>query len=308
LSFTAFLLFVGTYVMALNPTLFKVLRSHMDANPRHAWFPPIGLWLASLIYGALTGAFTVYLVALGFAYCFIPFLMVRFLASRNTAFGIWDAVAILLLWLPIELGLLPRLPLPPVRGVLDVYNVTGFLLVIYLYLVLRNLTDVGLNFRLKDSDWRTVIQNFIFFVPAALIIGFATGFIALSDRQGSAMQMIASLFGIAFFIALPEEILFRGVIHNQIEKRLAGKKNGVLIALTLSSLIFGLAHVNNHKPPYAEINLGPLGPWQFPWVYVLLATLAGYFYGWTYIKTRKVTAAALLHLLVNWVWRTFFSG
>jgi membrane protease YdiL (CAAX protease family) len=161
---------------------------------------------------------------------------------------------------------------------------------------------------LKGTDIRTAIQNFIFFMPFALIVGFATGFIAVSQRLPSAAEMVGSFAAIAFFIALPEEILFRGIIHNLLQVRLANRKRGTAIALTISSVIFGLAHGNNHNAPFFDIDFGPLGIWHVPWVYILLATIAGYFYGWTFIKTRSVTAAAIVHLLVDWFWGTFFSG
>jgi membrane protease YdiL (CAAX protease family) len=40
--------------------------------------------------------------------------------------------------------------------------------------------------------------------------------------------------------------------------------------------------------------------------YVVMATLAGLAYGWVWMRTRKVTASAITHMLVNLIWVTVF--
>ena len=66
-----------------------------------------------------------------------------------------------------------------------------------------------------------------------------------------------------------------------------------MATLILSSVIFGAAHLNN--PP----NVG---------YYFILATIAGIFYGRTFVRTGKVVPAALVHLAVDWMWSIFFAG
>jgi membrane protease YdiL (CAAX protease family) len=63
--------------------------------------------------------------------------------------------------------------------------------------------------------------------------------------------------------------------------------------LILSSVIFGASHLNN--PP----NVGH---------YFILATLAGIFYGRTFVRTGKATPAALVHLAVDWMGSILFAG
>ena len=307
LSFIAFTLFAGFYVLLANPTLIKMLHADFETKPAHRWLVPCGLWGVALIYALLSDQFTLPLVSLGLLYCLLPFVLYIYLQNAQPILHWFDVIVILLLWFPIEFGWIPDLNIPPTSGTVKVYNIIGLILIIFLYFILRALPDTGFTYRLKGKDWRSIIQNFIFFMPFALIIGLATGFIEFAKRLPPTGEMIASFIAILFFIALPEEILFRGVIHNLLEKRLAPKKNGTVIALVISSVIFGLAHGNNSNPPFLDIDLGPLGIWHAPWVYILLATIAGVFYGLTYVKTRKVTAAALVHLLVDWVWGVFFK-
>jgi hypothetical protein len=60
----------------------------------------------------------------------------------------------------------------------------------------------------------------------------------------------------------------------------------------LISCLFGLFHIL-HAP--------------FPnWRYVLLATVAGWFYGSAFVKGGNLMASVLTHAMVDTVWRTFF--
>jgi hypothetical protein len=95
---------------------------------------------------------------------------------------------------------------------------------------------------------------------------------------------------IFFFIAIPEEVLFRGTIHRYLERVLKWTPRATLI---LSSIIFGVAHLDN--PP----NVG---------YYFVLASIAGFFYGRTYLRTGKIVPAALVHLAVDWIWSVVFAG
>jgi membrane protease YdiL (CAAX protease family) len=67
--------------------------------------------------------------------------------------------------------------------------------------------------------------------------------------------------------------------------------------LPLAAFIFGLAHLNNSTPGFAEPN----------WAYVLMATFAGLAYGWVWRRTKRVTVSALTHMLVNLMWSIVFA-
>jgi membrane protease YdiL (CAAX protease family) len=82
--------------------------------------------------------------------------------------------------------------------------------------------------------------------------------------------------------------LFRGILQNLLSRR--AKK--AWVALLAASLVFGLAHLNNATSGHAVPN----------WAYVAMATLAGLAYGWVWRRTKKVTASAITHMLVNLVW------
>jgi membrane protease YdiL (CAAX protease family) len=59
-----------------------------------------------------------------------------------------------------------------------------------------------------------------------------------------------------------------------------------------ASVLFGLSHITNMGFPN--------------WRYVVLASLAGLFYGWTWRKTGSIFASSIVHALVDALWHFLF--
>jgi uncharacterized protein len=91
-----------------------------------------------------------------------------------------------------------------------------------------------------------------------------------------------------FFVCFTEEILFRGIIQNQL-KRLCLDKYIAYIHLILASLIFGLAHFKGGE------------------LYVLLAFITSIFYGFAYEITGRILCAILVHFYLNFIHIIFFT-
>jgi membrane protease YdiL (CAAX protease family) len=106
-------------------------------------------------------------------------------------------------------------------------------------------------------------------------------------------------------VAIPEEVLFRGIMQRQAERAWPASP---WVVLLMVSLIFGLAHSNNPQPPYWTFSLGGGLHVRFAWAYVLLASLAGLAYGWIYRSSGRLMPAALVHATVDWTWWAFFKG
>jgi len=92
-----------------------------------------------------------------------------------------------------------------------------------------------------------------------------------------------------FFTCIAEEAFFRGFIQKHLVENLKVLKFGSIVGLSLASLLFGIAHYP-----------GGLN-------YVLLATVAGFGYGWIYHSTQSIEASILAHLGVNVVHFIFFT-
>ena len=155
---------------------------------------------------------------------------------------------------------------------------------LYGYLVVRPIYGIGFDFRIRRSDVLTALREFLFFAPLAIAIGFALGFLHLHKTLSSAGAFGTGWLFTAFFVALPEELFFRGLMLNMIERRLGAKR-----ALAVTSVLFGLAHFNKRAQ-------------YFNWRYVILAAIAGVFYGRAWLARRRLAASTITHSTVDTVW------
>jgi len=132
---------------------------------------------------------------------------------------------------------------------------------IYAFLILRQLDGVGFNLRLRLSDLKIGLREFLFYAPIGIAIGLSLNFLHAHALWPSPLRFSGAFLFTFFFIAVPEELFFRGWLQNLLERRL-----GRYPALFLTAALFGLSHWNKRTT-------------NFNWQYVLLAALAGIFYG-----------------------------
>lgn len=155
---------------------------------------------------------------------------------------------------------------------------------IYGFLTIRKLNGAGLNLRLRTSDLLIGLREFTLYAPIAIILGLSLGFLHFHGAWPPLKQAIAAPIFTFFFIAIPEEIFFRGWLQNLLERRL-----GQFPALLLTAVLFGLSHFNKRAL-------------HFNWRYVLLATIAGIFYGRAWRQQRRIAASAITHTAVDSLW------
>jgi membrane protease YdiL (CAAX protease family) len=159
---------------------------------------------------------------------------------------------------------------------------------LYGFQAVRQLSGTGFDFHLRWSDWKSGLRELLFFTPLVLTLGWALGFIhphANFPSVGSAALRWVLIF---FFTAVPEELFFRGWVQNLLERRV-----GRRFALVIASVLFGLSHFNKRSA-------------HFNWRYVLLATMAGVFYGRAWREHRRVAASTITHASVDWLWGLWF--
>jgi membrane protease YdiL (CAAX protease family) len=159
---------------------------------------------------------------------------------------------------------------------------------LYGFQAIRQLSGTGFDLHLRWSDWKSGLRELLFFTPLVLTLGWALGFIhphANFPSVGSAALRWVLIF---FFTAVPEELFFRGWVQNLLERRV-----GRRIALVIASVLFGLSHFNKRSA-------------HFNWRYVLLATMAGIFYGRAWREHRRVAASTVTHASVDWLWGLWF--
>ena len=155
---------------------------------------------------------------------------------------------------------------------------------IYGFMALRHLGGVGFDLRIRLRDLLVGLRELAFYTPVAVALGLSLGFLHLHPSAPWMRQLPPAWVFTFFFIAVPEELFFRGWTQNLLERRL-----GRYPALLLTSVLFGLAHFNKRTA-------------HFNWRYVLLAAIAGFFYGRAWRLERRVAAAAITHACVDAIW------
>lgn len=213
-------------------------------------------------------------------------LMTQAAAADPEQRGNWrDALMLLTLGLAVDLRWLDVAWPSGLRGLGNMLLVDAGL---YAFLGIRQLSGTGFDFHLCWSDWKTGLRELLFFAPAVLILGIWLGFIQPHRNVPGLARAILTWAGIFVFVAVPEELFFRAWVQNLLERRI-GRRS----ALVVASILFGLSHFNKRSA-------------HFNWRYVLLATIAGIFYGRAWRKDRRVAASSITHTTVDWLWTWWF--
>ena len=283
------------FVLSLAVALAPGFRGSREAL-RRAFHAPsrapllVLIWVAPyLIYAAGTGDFrwsalatlvavggglaTVYAccrvrdeAALNWQDAAVAALLIAVVLSQRLK-GIWNA--------PQNLDFIARLYLIGVAG--------------WCWTVLRVVPRLGYDLALSLKSLKAGAMNFLWFALLALPAGLALNFIAWNPRWRGWPQFGLDYLEIFLFIALLEEMFFRGFLQTLLARTLGGGYG----AQALVACLFGLFHIL-HAP--------------FPnWRYVALATVAGWFYGQAFRQGGGLVSAALTHAAVDTVWRVFFT-
>jgi membrane protease YdiL (CAAX protease family) len=155
---------------------------------------------------------------------------------------------------------------------------------IYGFLGVRRLGGVGFDLRLRVPDLRIGGRELAMYAPIAIVLGLWLGFLHFHATVPPVSHVVLGWIFTFLFIAVPEELFFRGWMQNILERRL-----GQGPALLLTAVLFGLSHFNKRAV-------------HFNWRYVVLAALAGIFYGRAWRQERRVGASAVTHASVDTLW------
>ncbi|HSW72112.1 MAG TPA: CPBP family intramembrane glutamic endopeptidase [Chlamydiales bacterium] len=132
-------------------------------------------------------------------------------------------------------------------------------------------------------DWRLAFHAgiktsaiaFILLLLSALALGYVHW-----DMKAPSFWKVWVFYNL-FFVAIPEEVFFRGFLQNKLTILFQRHRSGAIYALVLSSIIFGLAHFSG-------------GP-----TYVFLSFIAGLLYGIAYLWKGYLESAIFTHFMVN---------
>ena len=210
---------------------------------------------------------------------------------------------------------------------------------VYAFGIVRGLKDVGFFPEWKWKSLFIAVFSWAAFYLFVVAIGFTVDFIRVIGYSEPFGILVKSIFftmvGTFLHTALFEELFFRGILQNMLAKRIGQARSwkifwvvgfvilfgcailvgytlegqmkwfpglvtvfifvaawyieqsgkfelGVYTSLALTGVTFGLVHYHAKSI-----------------VYIGLACVAGWAYGYTYIKTKNVFYSALVHTLVN---------
>lgn len=248
------------------------------------------LFFAYLIYGVGTNTFALTRAAVVLGLVIIPLALA--FSAENKPPGAWqDFVVLATVWVAVKFS--PAKWLWPFPGGKLSYIFTVLLMVdvgIAVFLLTRRVAGTG-YLAGWGARWSVyVAASFLVFAGIAIPLGLAMHFVAYAPQWRSVASFPAVALGILIFTAWPEEFLFRGLLQNMLSRLCRSEFAGWCAA----SVLFGLSHITNGHFPN--------------WRYALLATMAGFFYGWTWRKTGSIFASAMVHAMVDATWHFFFRA
>ena len=282
------LLLVGMWLLPAFPNLREGARRRLS-GARGAIGGLLLLVTPYLIYALGTGDFSWYALARIAAlpagpiaiFTLAPVRTPKKLTWQDAAALAWLATPILARWLgglwtvPVNLDFMARLYVCVVGA--------------WSFLLYRGIEGAGYEARLDAPILRAALVNFALFTIVGLPLGLAMGFIAWNPSWRGPWQMFFDFITLFIFIAIPEELFFRGLLQNLLEGSWQSRHG----AQAAAAVLFGFTHILHGFPN---------------WPYVLLASIAGWFYGSAWRSTRSLVASGITHALVDAVWRTWFEA
>jgi membrane protease YdiL (CAAX protease family) len=159
-------------------------------------------------------------------------------------------------------------------------------------LIFRNWNPGSFGFWPRLRDWRVGVMYYFAIIVPLGVIAVGIGDLRFAPIHTvwwrAVLTGVGTFFGILWVVALAEELFFRGVI----ERALLNVRSSPLLAVVISSIVFGCAHL-----------------WvrQFPdWRRAVVAGVLGIACGYAYAQTGSVRASMVTHACAVVTWRMLF--
>jgi membrane protease YdiL (CAAX protease family) len=284
-SFAAFGILFGAMLLFAAR---GVLERFAVAGPGAGWLCGVALYLVYVLYAMGTGTLSFLRLGEVAVFLFVPLAVLA--SAGGAAAGAWqDLLAIAGVWVAVKFG--PARAIWPYPGGRLAYIFTVLLavnLAIAGFLLVRRVKGAGYTLGWGSGWTFSILASLLAFACVAIPLGVKLKFIALDVQWAHWKTEPALALGILFFTAWPEEFLFRGLLQNCLSRAM----NSDLAGWVLASILFGFSHITNGGFPN--------------WRYVLLASIAGFFYGWTWRRTNSIFASAIVHGAVDVLWHFLF--
>jgi len=288
----AFVAAFATFVVLFGGALLFAARGVVEqvsgAGPGAGWLFAVAIFCMYVMYGIGTGTVTLLRMGEVAVFLFAPLAVLA--SAGGAAAGSWqDFLVIAGVWAAVKFWPSQAMwPYPEGRLSYILTVLLGVNVAIAGFLLLRRLKGVGYSIGWGQGWTFSIVASFGAFAAIAVFLGLSMKFIAFAPQWSHWKTEPALALGILFFTAWPEELLFRGLLQNCLTR--AAKND--LVGWIGASILFGFSHITNMRFPN--------------WKYVVLASIAGFFYGWTWRKTESIFASALVHAGVDVLWHFLF--
>lgn len=208
-------------------------------------------------------------------------------ASRTGLQRIATGLAFLLFAVALGLLLFPGFPRTVIaQGVILSPGAVPYTLAVGFAKVVTGIFILAFMHPERVRSWRELGQVLarvapVFFVAIAvvMVLTLALGYVRF-DPKWTPLFFAWALSNL-FFTCLSEEAFFRGFVLRELAQIGSDRKLASVVALIVSSLLFGLVHL--------------AGGWK----YALAATLAGVAYGIAYQRTQRLEGSMAVHFGLN---------
>jgi membrane protease YdiL (CAAX protease family) len=156
-------------------------------------------------------------------------------------------------------------------------------LIVLLFLNYRKI-NIGFNFPLELKYWLETILFIVLSMGLSAIIAVKTKFSKFVTGQIDLKELFIISVFMFLFVALPEEIIFRGVLLNYLNNFVP-----VIISILIGSIIFGIVHI------------------RYGLKLFLFGGLMGLFYCSLYILTKNIICVAIMHTIINLFRKYYFA-
>ena len=243
-----------------------------------------------LIYSVPTGVFS--LPGLAKLSVLVGVICFLFLAapSSDERLGWQDIVVLLALAYPMISGLSPmfreiyRSPIPEVAKLDFLGKMMLVPLGAMVFLSIRKLPATGFRLAVSANDVKVGLKNYLLFLPIGIPLALMTGFTRWGpkaiDQWTYVPELLGNTLGVYVFLALGEELYFRGILQNLLTRHLGS----AITAQVIASIFYAMSHISSRHFPN--------------WEYAAVTLVLGWFCGRAYVQTQSIVAAAVTHTLV----------
>lgn len=221
----------------------------------------------------------------------------------------------------------------------SVYRIAIMLVAVYAFSIVRRIDEVGFFPEVSLKKLWTAIWVWLAFYAMVLAIGLSVDFVRIVGHQESSVELIRKIaFALItgfLHTAVFEELFFRGLLQNMLAKRIAQGNSFRIFLIVAFVILFPLALLVGYTlkggmhwfPALVTLlifavawfienrNIAGMGVYTSlaitstlfglvhyhagSIIYIGFACIAGWGYGYVYIKTKNVFYSALTHALVG---------